>query len=77
MALIMGLKKFKFIVALAILMSLFGSQAVFADQNLSISITPNGATFSATPEIFSTVTQSITAYTSNTTGYTIKFQPTE
>ena len=56
MALIMGLKKFKFIVALAILMSLFGSQAVFADQNLSISITPNGATFSATPEIFSTVT---------------------
>ena len=77
MALIMGLKKFKFIVALAILMSLFGSQAVFADQNLSISITPNGATFSATPEIFSTVTQSITASTDNTTGYTIKLQPAE
>ena len=77
MALIMGLKKFKFIVALAILMSLFGSQAVFADQNLSISITPNGATFSATPEIFSTVTQSITASTDNTTGYTVKLQPAE
>lgn len=55
--------------------SLFMScDSVFATSDLSITLSPENATISAQSEMLSTASQTVTAYTSDSHGYTVKLR---
>ncbi|MBR5046172.1 InlB B-repeat-containing protein [Candidatus Saccharibacteria bacterium] len=66
------IKKLIIVNILAFTSLLFTSQAVFADSDLSISISSNSVHMDLTVGVFGTESQTITASTTNSAGYKIK-----
>ena len=65
------IKKLIILIVLSFVSLLFTSQAVFADSNLSISLSSNSVQLSLAVNQFGTESQTITASTSNSIGYKI------
>lgn len=51
---------------------IFTSQVVFADNDITISILPSSVEMALTPEVFSSMSQTLTISTSSAAGYTVK-----
>ncbi|MBR2996917.1 InlB B-repeat-containing protein [Candidatus Saccharibacteria bacterium] len=54
----------------------FANQAVFAEDSLSIAISPSAASMEATADVFATTSQTLTVSTTNLAGYTVSIAAT-
>ncbi len=67
-----GVRKISFFIILAFSSLIISNQAVFADQSLTISLTPNPVTIDTLPGNFESASQDLTVSTNNIAGYTVK-----
>ena len=66
---------FKLITILALNL-IFGSQAVFAVDNITVDITPSSVNLSLTPGVFASTSQTVTVTSSSEAGYVVNLAPT-
>ena len=71
-----GIRAITTIVIGTVLSLIMGNQAVFAEGDLSISISSDTASMSVAPGIFTSTSQTIAASTTNSGGYTVKMDTT-
>ena len=69
-----GTKKIIISLSATLFSLIFGNQAVFASSNISISLSSDLVSLNLVPGIFGSASQTITASTTSTAGYTINFQ---
>ena len=67
-----SINKLLFILPLTLFSLIFGNQAVFAEDSLTLTVSTNDLSMNVLPGNFNSVSQTITASTSNIAGYTIK-----